>query len=170
MSRELWEWQFIIIGKAIRMEKMNCYSPVSGEVVDLDKVKDPVFAGRVLGDGIAVYPAETTVSAPVDGVLKLIFHTGHAFVIEMESGDEIMVHIGVNTVTYQGKGFEILKKQGEKVYAGEEVVRFSPDYLSSSDMTTMVILMDERKKKRVTETKKGACTRGKDIILKWKSL
>ena len=81
------------------------------------------FAAGTLGDGIAIRPVENTVSAPLGGTLKVMFHTGHAFVIESEDGQEVMVHVGIDTVKYKGEGFEVLKAQGDRVKPGEVIVR-----------------------------------------------
>lgn len=149
------------------MTNTVCLSPVSGEIIQLEKVKDPVFAAGTLGDGIAIRPTENTVSAPLGGMLKVMFHTGHAFVIESKDGQEVMVHVGVDTVKYKGKGFEVLKAQGDQVKPGEVIVRFEQQYLKAADMTTMIILMDEKREKRLKKTQAADCVRGKDVILEW---
>ena len=149
------------------MTSTVCLSPVSGEIIGLENVKDPVFAAGTLGDGIAIRPVENTVSAPLGGTLKVMFHTGHAFVIESEDGQEVMVHVGIDTVKYKGEGFEVLKAQGDRVKPGEVIVRFYKRYLKAADMTTMVILMDEKRGKRLKKTQAADCVRGKDIILEW---
>lgn len=149
------------------MNHTKCFSPVSGEIVNLENVNDPVFASRTLGDGIAIQPRENTISAPLAGKLKLMFHTGHAFVIEAEDGLNVMVHVGIDTVRHKGAGFQILKEQGSRVEPGDEIVKFEKGYLSKADMTTMIILMDEKKEKHLKKTRAGNCIRGKDIILEW---
>ena len=139
--------------------KNSCKAPISGETIDLSEVNDPVFSNKILGDGVAIRPNENIVSSPADGILKLIFRTGHAFVVETENGDEIMVHIGIDTVQYQGKGFFVLKEQGSQVKAGE--------YLDSADMSTMLIYMDEEKKKALDKKIGITCKRAIDTVLEW---
>ena len=123
--------------------KNSCKAPISGETIDLSEVNDPVFSNKILGDGVAIRPNENIVSSPADGILKLIFRTGHAFVVETENGDEIMVHIGIDTVQYQGK------------------------YLDSADMSTMLIYMDEEKKKALDKKIGITCKRAIDTVLEW---
>ena len=147
--------------------KNSCKAPISGETIDLSEVNDPVFSNKILGDGVAIRPNENIVSSPVDGILKLMFHTGHAFVIETENGDEIMVHIGIDTVQYQGKGFFVLKEQGSQVKAGEEIVSFEKKYLDLADMSTMLIYMDEEKKKALDKKIGITCKRAVDTVLEW---
>ena len=142
--------------------KNSCKAPISGETIDLSEVNDPVFSNKILGDGVAIRPNENIVSSPVDGILKLIFRTGHAFVVETENGDEIMVHIGIDTVQYQGKGFFVLKEQGSQVKAGEEVISFEKKYMS-----TMLIYMDEEKKKALDKKIGITCKRAIDTVLEW---
>ena len=83
--------------------KNSCKAPISGETIDLSEVNDPVFSNKILGDGVAIRPNENIVSSPVDGILKLIFRTGHAFVVETQNSEERMLHIPRDTVQYQGK-------------------------------------------------------------------
>lgn len=87
--------------------------------------------------------------------------------VETENGDEIMVHIGIDTVQYQGKGFFVLKEQGSQVKAGEEVISFEKKYLDSADMSTMLIYMDEEKKKALDKKIGITCKRAIDTVLEW---
>lgn len=98
-------------------------SPVAGQVIPLDEVPDAVFSGRAMGDGFAVRPTDGTFRAPVAGTLVLLAKTLHAFAVRADNGAEILVHIGIDTVKLKGEGFTALQVQGERVEAGDPVVR-----------------------------------------------
>lgn len=97
-------------------------APVTGKCVALDKVNDPIFKDRLLGDGCAVLPEDGAVVSPISGVITMMFPTGHAFSVKNDKGIEVLVHIGLETVKANGEGFRILKSAGDKVEAGEAIV------------------------------------------------
>lgn len=115
-----------------------------GELIDVSNVNDPVFAKQMLGKSIAFrFTKETvTLCSPANGVLELLFPTGHAYGIKMHNGVEILIHIGINTVNKNGEGFRILnKKQGDTVYAGDPIVEVDMKMLEKEfDMSTMLII------------------------------
>lgn len=114
-----------------------------GELIDVTSVSDPVFAQKMMGESVAFcYEGDTvTVCAPASGTLSVMFPTGHAFGITMKNGMELLVHIGINTVEANGRGFKVFKKQGDKVAAGEPVVEADLKLLSQNyDMSTMLIV------------------------------
>src|SRR5690554_5622221 len=88
---------------------------MEGTLVPLEKVNDPVFAQKMMGDGFAIEPTSGAVVSPVDGELTMVFHTKHAVGITTNEGVEVLLHIGINTVELDGEGFEILVEQGSKV-------------------------------------------------------
>ncbi len=96
--------------------------PTAGQIVSLEKVPDPVFAGRVLGDGFAVDPTDGCFRSPIDGELIVLAESLHAFGVRHPSGLEILVHIGVDTVRLKGEGFTTDRRMGDQVAAGDPVV------------------------------------------------
>ena len=117
------------------------YAPVKGKCIDITEVNDEGFSSKIMGDGVAVIPEESVIKAPADGKLTMIFETGHAFGMETDNGLELLLHIGIDTVNENGKGFEILKKAGEHVKKGTPIVRFDLEALKEKyDMSTMVIV------------------------------
>lgn len=116
--------------------------PVSGRVIRLDDVPDPVFAGRSMGDGFAVEPDEGTFCAPVAGELVLLAETLHAYALRTASGAEILVHVGVDTVMLKGAGFTAHRKQGDRVAAGDPIVSCDLGSVAAAvpSMATPVIL------------------------------
>ncbi len=117
-------------------------SPVGGKCIDICNVSDPVFADKIMGDGVAVIPTTHIVKAPCDGILTMLFPTKHAFGIKTTTGEEILIHIGVDTVNLNGSGFHSYKQVNDKVKAGESIVSFDEKYIKNKeiDMTTMVII------------------------------
>ncbi len=106
-------------------------APVSGHVVALDKVPDEAFASKAVGDGLAIQPSDSRVVAPIAGTIVKIFNTNHAFCLETESGVEIVVHMGLDTVALAGRGFTRLVEEGATVTAGEPILEMDLDYLNA---------------------------------------
>ena len=94
-------------------------APVAGRLVGLDEVPDPVFASRALGEGVGIVPADGRILAPADGLLASVAPTGHAFGLVTDGGAEVLVHVGIDTVTMQGTGFDVRVGQGQRVAAGD---------------------------------------------------
>lgn len=118
---------------------MNIYSPANGRFVPLENVNDPTFSSGVMGPGFGVEPEKGVVYAPADGTISMIFPTGHAMGFTTENGLEILVHIGINTVDLNGKGFKVLKKESERVKAHEAVIEFDMDEIKAAGLDTTVI-------------------------------
>ncbi|ADU68411.1 PTS system, N-acetylglucosamine-specific IIBC subunit [Pantoea sp. At-9b] len=106
-------------------------APVSGEVVALDAVPDEAFASKAVGDGLAIKPTGKTVVAPIAGTIVKIFNTNHAFCLESDNGVEIVVHMGLDTVALEGKGFSRLVEEGATVVAGQPVLEMDLDFLNA---------------------------------------
>ncbi|WP_116092074.1 phosphoenolpyruvate--protein phosphotransferase [Sphingomonas crusticola] len=105
-------------------------SPLAGWVTALDDVPDPVFAGRMLGDGVAIDPTEGEVTAPGPGVIVTLNPSRHAVTIELDSGVQLLIHIGIDTVALAGAGFTAHVTEGQRVAAGEALISFDMDYLA----------------------------------------
>lgn len=102
----------------------NVYAPIRGKCLDISHCVDKVFASKMIGDGFIIKPKDEIVCSPANGIVSMIFPTAHAFGIIMENGQEILVHIGVNTVELEGKYFEILSSVNQKVKKGIPIIRF----------------------------------------------
>lgn len=107
-------------------------SPITGDVVALEQVPDEAFASKAVGDGIAVKPTSNIVVAPAAGTVVKIFNTNHAFCLETNNGAEIVVHMGIDTVALEGKGFKRLVEEGTDVKAGEPILEMDLDFLNSN--------------------------------------
>lgn len=119
-------------------------SPLEGTLIPLSQVKDETFASGVLGQGVAVVPDKNEVYAPCDGTVTMIFDTKHAIGFKADSGMEMIIHIGLDTVQLNGKGFEPVVAAGQKVKRGELLLRFDRKLLMDEgyDITTPVIVTD----------------------------
>lgn len=128
--------------KLFKDKSLKITSPVSGEMIRIENVKDEVFSQKMMGEGVAFIPQSGNIYAPVDGVLKVLFPTGHAFGIEMDNGVEIFVHIGIDTVEANGRGFEIQNiKQGDRVRQNDLIVKTDLEHLSKNyDMTAILVV------------------------------
>jgi PTS system glucose-specific IIA component len=113
------------------------YAPVDGEVLSLDTVNDEVFSKKMVGDGVAIRPITSSFTAPIDGVVSKIFPTNHAFSIKSAKDLEIMVHIGLDTVSLEGKGFTRIASEGETVKVGDVIIEADLAYISSCDKDTI---------------------------------
>ena len=105
----------------LKGKQLEIAAPLTGKVIPVTEVPDPVFAEKVLGDGIAVDPTEGTVYSPVDGTIFQIAHTFHAMGIESDDGLEILVHLGIDTVKLEGTGFQSFVEVGQKVKKGDKI-------------------------------------------------
>lgn len=105
-----------------KFKGIELYSPMTGEAVDLSQVPDPIFAEKMVGDGIAIIPTENVVVAPCDGKVVQIFPTNHAIGIESDSGLDLLIHIGIDTVELKGDGFKRHVEEGAIVRKGDPIL------------------------------------------------
>lgn len=117
------------------------YSVADGQVVALEQVKDPVFAQKMMGDGFAVEPANGNIVSPVSGTVSSIFPTKHALGIVTESGLEVLVHIGLDTVSLEGKPFTVHVAEGQKVAAGDLLVTADLDAIRAAGRETSTVVV-----------------------------
>ena len=115
-------------------------APVAGHVISLDETGDPVFASRALGEGVGIQPADSTVVAPVSGVLQTVAETGHAFGIKTDDGVEVLVHVGIDTVKMNGEGFDVKVKANEHVNAGDNLVVGDFDKVKEAGYSTTTLM------------------------------
>lgn len=107
-------------------------SPLSGKVIALSEIDDPVFAGGAMGNGIAIEPTDNKVYAPFDGEIEFIAESKHAIGLKSEDGVELLIHVGMDTVQMDGKGFDVKVKANEKVKAGELLLEFDKEAIQKA--------------------------------------
>lgn len=120
----------------------SIYAPVAGKVIKLSDIQDEAFSSGAMGEGIAIEPSEGKVYAPCDGEISVFFPTGHAVGITAKTGAEILIHVGMDTVSLDGKGFTAKVKSGEKVKKGQLLLEFDVEYIKSQNLplTTPVVV------------------------------
>ncbi|WP_053364900.1 glucose-specific PTS transporter subunit IIBC [Bacillus sp. FJAT-27245] len=116
---------------------LEIVSPLKGEIKPITDVPDQVFAGKMMGDGFAIEPSEGLVVSPVDGKVINLFPTKHAIGILSNSGKEILIHVGIDTVNLKGEGFETIVKENELVKKGQPLLRFDLDFIKKNATSTI---------------------------------
>ena len=127
-------------------QKLELRAPVSGQVLPMTEAKDENFSSLLLGDGVVIQPTDDLIVAPCDGVVTHASEDNkHAIGLQSAGGQEILIHVGVDTVALNGEGFEPLKAEGTQVRAGEPLLRFSRAFIESKQLCTdvMVILIED---------------------------
>lgn len=145
-------------------------APISGETIDLSKVPDTVFSEKMAGDGVAINSTGDIVVAPCDGTISLLMNTGHAFAITTDNGLDILVHVGLETVSLNGEGFEILQSINAKVTAGTPILKIDRTFIESKGLSliTPVLITDPDKLKELNPIVNKQVSSGKDIIMEYK--
>ena len=140
-------------------------SPVTGRAADLSEAPDEGFAGRMMGDGAVVEPAEEIIKAPADGEICFVFPTKHAIGFQTEDGIDMLLHIGIDTVNLNGEGFEILKEEG-KVKKGESLMKIDLEYLRSHapSLVSPVICTELGENQKIRLLKEGDIQSGEDLF------
>lgn len=142
------------------------YSPISGEIINIEDVPDVVFSEKIVGDGVAIRPNGNKIVAPIDGVIGKIFETNHAFSMESKEGVELFVHFGIDTVELKGEGFTRIAQEGQEVKRGETIIEIDLALLeqkAKSVLTPVVISnMDEISN---LDKKVGEVVAGESVIL-----
>ncbi|AKP02637.1 PTS sugar transporter subunit IIA [Companilactobacillus pabuli] len=116
-------------------------APIDGTLIKIEDVSDEVFSTKVMGDGFAVKPNSDTVVSPIAGEITNIFPTKHAISITSNNGLEILLHLGIDTVELNGEPFDVLVQQGQKVSAGDELVKMDRNMIKEKGKDDMVILV-----------------------------
>lgn len=141
-------------------------APLTGKAVPLSEVPDPVFSDKVLGDGVAIIPADGKIVSPVDGEISTVAETGHAYGFTSEDGQEILVHVGLETVSLNGECFKVYGKAGDKVKKGDLVAEVDLGYLKEKDINpiTPVLLCSDTEGKEL-QYGEGEVEAGKSAVL-----
>ena len=149
-----------VVAPATERADEKLRSPIVGEVVALSEVNDPVFSSGVMGQGIAVKPSKGVVYAPADAEIAIAFPTGHAYGLKTDNGAEILIHVGIDTVSLNGEGFEAKVSQGDRVRAGDIIGTFDSEVIDANglDDTTMVIITNTMDYAEVTPIATGSVT------------
>lgn len=155
--------------KEVKTEEV-LVAPITGKLVPLEEVPDPVFAQKMMGDGIAIEPTEGTVVAPVNGEIVQFFPTKHAIGITSETGVEILIHVGLETVGMKGEGFEALVKVGDKVKVGTPLLTFDMNLIKekAKSLVTPIILTNGDILETVQKHEGQEAFKGTTQLMAWK--
>lgn len=147
-------------------EKITIIAPLTGEIVALEKVPDPVFAEKIVGDGIAILPDNGKIYSPINGTLVSVAATKHAFGFQSDDGLEMLIHFGLETVGLNGEGFTVHKNEGERVKVGDLIAEVDVDFIKSKNLPTITpVLICAGLEDKTMETASGKVEAGKDAVL-----
>lgn len=131
---------FSIFKKKKKQEVIT--SCISGKIVPIEKANDGVFSAKILGEGVGIYPNEEIVLSPCDGeIVSVMEETKHALGIKTSKNMEILIHVGINTVSMKGQGFEVFVKPGDKVSKGDKLISFSKTLIRDNNLDDVVIMV-----------------------------
>lgn len=155
-----------VTGNLVSLSEGVIQTPIVGDVVALSNVNDPVFSSGAMGQGIAVKPSQDVVYAPADAEVTIVFPTGHAYGLRTANGAEILIHVGIDTVSMNGEGFNHKVAQGDKVKAGDVLGTFDSAKIAAAglDNTTMVIVTNTADFASVNPVASGSVAKGDAVI------
>ena len=150
----------------VETEKDTVYDPIKGKIIPLFEVNDETFAGEVLGKGVGIIPDEGKIYAPFDGVVTTVFDTKHAIGLSTEDGMEVLIHVGINTVELEGKGYTAHVAEGDKVSCGDLLLTVDLDTVKNAgyDITTPVIITNTDDYSEVNVLKTGGTEVSEAVI------
>jgi glucose PTS system EIICBA or EIICB component len=156
--------------EALQTERNNekFVAPITGEIKDITEVPDQVFSGKMMGDGFAIVPTEGTIVSPITGKVVNVFPTKHAIGLESKAGREVLIHVGIDTVKLEGKGFEALVKEGDQVEAGQPLLEVDLDYIKANapSVMTPIVFTNLKEGQQVTIEKSGKVNRNDENVIK----
>src|SRR4051794_24519803 len=147
------------------MSQLKIVAPLSGQIWPLERIPDPVFAQKMVGDGLSIDPTDSVLLAACDGEVMALHAAGHALTLRTPDGVELLMHVGIDTVALKGQGFKPLVKIGDAVKVGKPLIEFDLDFLAThakSLLTQIVIVNGERVKWLDRAT--GRVAAGKDTL------
>jgi len=159
-----------LFGKKEVLKEETILAPLTGSVVQLTDVPDPVFSEKMLGDGIAIMPTDGTVVAPFDAEIVQVFPTKHAIGLRGKSGLEVLIHIGLETVALNGEGFESFVQQGDHVKAGDKLVTFDMTFVGekANSIVTPITLTNGEIVESFTVSEESPVTAGETVLIQVK--
>ena len=137
-----------------------------GTVLPLEKVNDPMFSDKLMGDGVAIDPDAGNLYAPVDGKVASIFDTKHAIGFQTDSGIPMLLHMGIDTVKLEGKGFEILVTEGQKVKKGDPMMKLDLEFLTANapSITSPILDIEPEDNQRIRLLANGEIKAGEPLF------
>ncbi|PGM58167.1 PTS glucose transporter subunit IIA [Bacillus cereus] len=157
-----------LFGFGSKTNEETIVAPLTGAVKNIEEVPDPVFAGRMMGDGVAIDPTEGVVVSPVDGEIVQLFHTKHAIGIKTKNGTEILIHVGLETVKMEGEGFEAHVSEGQAVKAGDKLITFDLELIREKAKSTItpIVITNTDATESIKTTVGVTATKGSTEVMK----
>lgn len=166
LSKDVYKGAKKMLSKLFNKRKLQIYAPVTGVILTLDQVPDPVFSQKMMGEGIAIMPMNGNIHAPIDGTITLISETKHAIGLLSNDGTEVLIHIGLETVSLKGQGFTVTVNTGDRVSVGQLLIEVDWEYIrehAKSIITPIVITNSAEKNVHHERTKE--CLIGETVIM-----
>lgn len=147
-------------------KKISIHSPLEGEIIPLNEVKDEAFSQEMLGKGLAIMPSKGLVVAPCDGLIEVLFETAHAVTIRTIEGIDILIHIGIDTVKLGGVYFKAFVKQGDNIKKGTPLIAFDMKAIQDAgyDVTVPIVICNWQDFSQINILSKGTITNSTEII------
>lgn len=141
-------------------------APLSGSIVEIEAVPDEVFAKKMVGDGVAIKPSSDYLFSPVKGEIIQLFPTHHALGIRTESGIELLIHLGIDSVKLKGRGFKTMVKEGQKVIEGEKLIKIDWDLIKNDIVSTIspLVITNIEQVKKINLLTTGVINRGENLL------
>ena len=151
----------------VDMDTLDIQSPMTGDLMPITEVPDQVFSQKMMGDGFAIHPTVGEVASPVDGKILNIFPTKHAIGIEADNGLEILIHIGIDTVKLEGKGFTQVLEEGQTVKKGDVIMEMDLDYIREHAASTVTpVIFTNLKEGQSVHVSEGKIDKGQSDFAK----
>lgn len=141
----------------------DIYAPVNGELILIEEVNDEVFSKKLLGDGFAIIPDNDEIYSPVSGKINNIFPTKHAFGIQTSKSDEIILHIGIDTVELNGEPFSVFVKEGDVVTPETLIAKMDNEKLKGKDPTVIIAFTNQDTIENIILKEKGQVNHGEEV-------
>lgn len=156
--------------KKKKQEEKGIIALTNGELLEITEVPDEVFSNKIMGDGFAIKSTDGIIVSPVDGTVEMVFDTKHAVGLKADNGLEILIHLGVDTVNLKGEGFEVFVNAGDKVSAGDKLIKMDVDFIqknAKSDISPVIFTnLEENQNVKVITGKVVAKEENRIEILK----
>ena len=155
-----------LFGKKEEINPNHIYAPMAGEAVEISEVPDPTFSSGMLGNGIAIKPTDGKVYAPVNGTVDTMFETGHAVSLVSDNGIEILIHVGLETVSLNGAPFQIKCKNGQKVKKGDLLMIADLEAIKAAGLPTITpVLICNTDDYTTFNTTTGKAVTNADVVI-----
>ena len=155
-----------LFGKSEKINGNHIYAPLAGQVVAITEVPDPTFAEGLLGNGVAIIPADGKVCSPDDGTVETMFDTGHAVCLKSSAGAEILIHVGLETVGLNGAPFKIHCKNGDTVKKGQLLVEADLEAIKAAGLPVITpVLVCNSDEYAAFKTNIGKAVTNADVVI-----